>query len=72
MQIIYIIKNKNKDNEKVKWAIEKVREAGGITYATAKMNEFRDQALEILHTFPGSPTRQGLEDMVLYVTDRKY
>jgi octaprenyl-diphosphate synthase len=71
-QIIYIIKNKNKDKEKVKWAIDKVREAGGISYATNKMNEFRDQALDILYTFPESPTRQGLEDMVLYVTDRKY
>ena len=71
-QIIHIVKNKNKDKEKVKWVIQKVQEAGGIKYATEKMNEYKNEALNILHTFPESPARQGLEDLVLYVTDRKY
>jgi octaprenyl-diphosphate synthase len=71
-RIIYIIKNQNRDKEKVKWVIDKVTETGGITYATQKMTAFKNEALEILHQFPESPVRQGLEDMVLYVTDRKY
>lgn len=71
-KIIYIIKNNNRDLGKVKWVIDKVTETGGITYATEKMNEFRKEALDILHGFPESPARKGLEDMVLYVTDRKY
>jgi octaprenyl-diphosphate synthase len=70
--IIYIVKNNNRDKQKVKWVIDKVTEAGGITYATEKMNEFKKEALELLHQFPESPTRQGMEDMVLFVTDRKY
>jgi octaprenyl-diphosphate synthase len=49
-----------------------VQEAGGITYATEKMNNFKKEALDILHQFPESAVRQGLEDMVLFVTDRKY
>ncbi len=71
-KIIYIVKNNNRDKEKVKWVIDKVTETGGITYAVGKMNEFKNQALAILHEFRATPKRQGLEDMVLYVTDRKY
>lgn len=71
-KIIYIVKNQNRDKEKVNWVIEKVRETGGIRYATEKMNQFRNEALDILHSFPESPVRKGLEDMVLFVTDRKY
>jgi octaprenyl-diphosphate synthase len=71
-KIIGIVKNNNRDKEKVNWVIDKVKEAGGIDYATRKMNAFRDEALEVLHSFPASPTRQGMENMVLYVTDRKY
>ena len=71
-KIIYIIKNNNRDKEKVKWVIQQVEKAGGIDYAKDKMNDFRDEALTILRRFPESPVRQGLEDMVLFVTDRKY
>lgn len=71
-KIIYIVKNNNNDKAKVKWVIDKVVETGGIAYATDKMNEFKKKALAILHQFPSSEVRQGLEDMVLFVTDRKY
>jgi octaprenyl-diphosphate synthase len=71
-KMIYIIKNKNRDKEKVKWVIQQVEISGGIAYATEKMNEYKKEALDILHQFPEGPYRQGLEDLVLYVTDRKY
>jgi octaprenyl-diphosphate synthase len=71
-KIIYIVKNNNNEKEKVKWVIKKVEEAGGIEYAKTKMIEFKNDALAVLHQFPESPVRQGLEDMVLFVTDRKY
>ena len=71
-KIIYIVKNNNNDKEKVKWVIDQVEATGGITYATEKMNIFKQEALQILREFPESDTRQGLEDMVLFVTDRKY
>src|SRR5690606_23159723 len=71
-KIIYIVKNNNNDKAKVKWVIDKVVETGGIAYATGKMNDFKKEALAILHQFPSSEVRQGLEDMVLFVTDRKY
>jgi octaprenyl-diphosphate synthase len=71
-KIIYIVKNNNRDKEKVKWVIDKVTATGGIVYATQKMNDFKNEALDILRQLPESPARKGLEDMVLYVTDRKY
>jgi octaprenyl-diphosphate synthase len=71
-KIIYIVKNNNQDKAKVKWVIDKVTETGGIRYATEKMIAFKQEALAILHSFPESPYRKGLEDMVLFVTDRKY
>lgn len=71
-EIIYIVKNKNKNKEKVNWVINKVKEAGGIDYAKEKMNSYKNEALTILREFPESPVREGLEDLVLFVTDRKY
>jgi octaprenyl-diphosphate synthase len=71
-KIIFIIKNENKNNEKVKYVIDKVVQCGGITYATKKMNEFKQKSLDILHEFDDNAYRKGLEDLVNFVTDRKY
>jgi octaprenyl-diphosphate synthase len=71
-QMIRIIKHNNRDPDKVKWVIQKVEEVGGIAYATEKMNAYKNEALQILHEFPESPARKGLEDLVLFVTERKY
>jgi octaprenyl-diphosphate synthase len=71
-KIIYIVKNNNKDKTKVNWVIRKVEESGGIKYATGKMNEYKKEAIGILQQFPESPVRKGLEDLVSFVTDRKY
>ena len=71
-KIIYIIKNENKDPKKIKYVLQKVTEAGGIKYAKEKMKEYRDEALAILFEFPESEVRKGLEELVIYTTDRKY
>jgi len=71
-KIIYIVKNQNKDPEKIKYVLQKVIEAGGIKYATDKMIQYRDEALAILFEFPESDSRKGLEELVRYTTDRKY
>ena len=71
-KIIYIVKNNNRDKKKVQWVIDTVEKTGGIDYAKEKMNGFKLEALDLLHQFPESEVRQGLEDMVLFVTDRKY
>lgn len=71
-ELIYILKNKNRDKQKVNEVIEAVKAAGGIDYAISRMNQYRDEALEILATFPPSDARDGMEDLVRYTTDRKY
>jgi octaprenyl-diphosphate synthase len=71
-KLIYIIKNENKDPKKVKFVINAVVEAGGIKYASEKMNTYRDEALEILNSFPKNPVSKSLEELVRYTTDRKY
>ena len=71
-KMIYIVKNNNTDKEKVSWVIKQVEDSGGIHYATEKMNAYKEDAIQILHQFAETPARKGLEDLVLYVTDRKY
>ncbi len=70
--LIYIIKNQNKKADKVKQVISKVIETKGIEYAVDKMNEYKKEALTILDEFPESPSKQGLQELVSFVTDRKY
>jgi octaprenyl-diphosphate synthase len=71
-KLIYIIKNENTDKEKVQYVIDTVVSTGGIAYAKAKMESYRDDALALLHEFPESKIRQALEELVLYTTDREY
>jgi len=37
-----------------------------------KMNEFKQTSIDVLHQFPDNPYRRGLEDLVNFVTERKY
>lgn len=71
-KLIYIIKNENKDPEKINIVIDAVQKAGGISYAAEKMMVYRDEALAILHEFPESEVRKALEELVRFTTDRKY
>lgn len=71
-KIIYIIKNQNRDPEKIKYVISRVVQTGGIKYAEEMMLKYRDEALKVLFEFPESEVRNGLEELVRYTTDRKY
>ncbi len=71
-ELIYILKNNNKDSKKVQHVINIVLAAGGIAYAQQKMVEYRDEALAILNSFPETPVRKALEELVRFTTDRKY
>jgi octaprenyl-diphosphate synthase len=71
-KLIYIIKNENTNPKKVKLVIDTVVAEGGISYATKMMNQYRDEALQILYTFPDNEVRKALENLVRYTTDRKY
>lgn len=68
--MINVVKNHNRDREKVNKVIQMVIDAGGIDYATEKMYEYRKQALDLLHTFPESASRESLEKLVIFTTER--
>jgi len=70
-RIINNIKRHNNKPEKVKEVIEFVHQSGGLEYARKAMLTYRDQAFVLLHTFPESETRNSLEELVLFVTDRE-
>lgn len=69
--VINVIKNHNKNPEKVKSVIAFVHERGGIQYAEKQMIRFQQEAFEILDTFPDSPSKESLKELVRYTTERK-
>lgn len=71
-RIIYIVKNQNKDKQKVNEVIELVKKSGGIEYAREKMLQYQKEAMEILYCFPESESRTAMEELVHYVTERRY
>ncbi|HHN47342.1 MAG TPA: polyprenyl synthetase family protein [Bacteroidales bacterium] len=70
-KIISTVKNKNTRPEAVNAVIEKVHLTGGIAYASEKMANYRDKALEVLNSFEPNPMTQALEQLVHYTIERK-
>ncbi len=70
-KIIYIIKNENKNKEKVNWVIDFVKKNGGIQYAEQKMYEYQNAAFEILKQFPENESAVALKQLVEFTTERK-
>ena len=71
-KIIYIVKNQNTNKKKVNEVISYVQQSGGIAYAHEKMKQYQQEAINILHSYPDTPARQAMEELVNYVIDRKY
>ncbi|MFN2438796.1 MAG: polyprenyl synthetase family protein [Chitinophagaceae bacterium] len=71
-KIIYVIKNQNTQKDKIKYVMEAITQNGGIEYTINKMQQYKTEALQILETFPASEIKTGFEQLVNFVTDRKY
>jgi octaprenyl-diphosphate synthase len=71
-KMIYIIKNENTRKTKVQYIIDVVEKNGGIEYTNQKMAGYKKEAMDLLHSFPASDIRDGFEELVNFVTDRKY
>jgi octaprenyl-diphosphate synthase len=69
--IINIVKNENEDSKKVKEVIELVTKHGGIKYATEKMHEYKNKALEVIKPFPDNEAKKALEFLVNYTVERE-
>ncbi|MEI8204165.1 MAG: polyprenyl synthetase family protein [Bacteroidota bacterium] len=70
-KIIYSIKKNSNKPETVQKLIQQVNESGGIDYAHEKMISYRDKALSVLLSMPVSESRNSLEQLVLFTTNRK-
>jgi octaprenyl-diphosphate synthase len=71
-ELIYILKNQNKNPEKVQYVIRQVIDSGGIDYAIKMMNQYKNDALAILNGFEECDARKGLEELVNFTTGRNY
>ena len=69
-RMINLVKNHNDDPEKIDAIIGFVKQTGGLTYAETQMKKYREEAFEILKTFPAGDARTGLEQLVNFTTDR--
>jgi octaprenyl-diphosphate synthase len=69
--MINVVKNHNENQKKVTELIQKVKASGGIEYTKKKMYEIREEAMDIIKTYPETPSRQSLIDLILYTTERE-
>jgi octaprenyl-diphosphate synthase len=69
-RIINLVKNHNDDPKKIAQIISFVNEAGGLQYAETQMKIYQDEAFKILNTFPPSDSRESLEQLVRFTTER--
>jgi len=71
-RVIFNVKNNEGRRDRVQDVIEFVKKSGGLEYAIATMKRYRDDALKILHTFPESPSRTSLEQLINYTIERNH
>ena len=69
-RIINLVKNHNDDPKKIEQIIRFVNETGGLQYAESRMKLYQEEAFKILSTFPPSDSREGLEQLVRFTTER--
>jgi octaprenyl-diphosphate synthase len=70
-RILGLIKRKNKNSAVVRELIQLVIEKGGLEYATKKMNEFKDKAINAIMEFENGEARESLAELMNYITTRK-
>ena len=69
-RIINIVKNESENPKKVAEVIAFVKNSGGIDYATKAMNTYVAEAQTLLDSFPDSPYRRSLHQLVQYTIER--
>lgn len=70
-EIIRTIKKHHNKPKKVKEVIAFVHQSGGLDYATEKMYEYQQKAIDMLAVMPDSEAKTSLKALIQYVIDRK-
>ena len=70
-RIINLVKNHNEESAKISEIIEFVRSSGGMDYARQQMEAYQIEAFNILEDLPAHSSRDSLEQLVRFTTERK-
>jgi len=70
--IINTVKNHNTDKNRVNELISLVHQKGGIRYTEKMMQVYKEKAFSILNEIPDTEAKEGLRDLVNYITERNY
>ena len=71
-QVKKIINIQRKSQKDINELTELVAASGGFEYANKKIDEFSDQAINILSKYPDSPYKKSLADLVIFNSCRNY
>ncbi|MBC6611814.1 polyprenyl synthetase family protein [Hymenobacter sp. BT507] len=71
-RVIYNVKNNDGRKDRIQAVIDFVKQSGGLDYAIQTMQRYRDEALQLLYTFPASPARTSLEQLINYTIERNH
>ena len=69
--LINSVKNHNTNKTRVKEVIQFVKDHNGLEYTIQKMTDYKNKALDILHSYPDSEYKSSLLTMIDYVVERK-
>ncbi|ALI97816.1 polyprenyl synthetase family protein [Rufibacter tibetensis] len=70
-RVIYNVKNNNGKADRINAVIDFVKKSGGLEYSIHCMNNLHADALQLLHTFPASASRDSLEQLIRYTIERE-
>jgi len=70
-RIINLVKNHNEESDKVSEVIDFVRNSGGLDYARSRMDAYQQEAFTILNDLPERESRDSLQQLVRFTTERK-
>ena len=70
-RIINLVKNHNEEADKVAEIIDYVRSSGGMDYASRQMEIYQQEAFDILNELPEHSSRNALQQLVRFTTERK-
>jgi len=70
-RIINLVKNHNQESDRVSEVIDFVRNSGGLDYARSRMDAYQEEAFTILNEMPEHESRDSLQRLVRFTTERK-
>jgi octaprenyl-diphosphate synthase len=69
--IIRRIKHGKRSQKVVNEVVDFVKNAGGIEFATEQMLHYKQEAMDLLETFPDSPARSSMAELIEFTVSRK-